>query len=184
MKSYIFLSAIVGIVALISCETDCPDPPECPTCELEDLIQNTEWGEKVKAELISLFFDIEDLALVRVYNTTGDILHWSGFDAGDPMTDSRQIQVDFLEVELLLVWKRFVEGHWTHSVIRINYDAINTTVLQNVRFVKGGQVVRRANNVLFYVSDELDPFKTDGSKAQAVLPEGLNQTGSREIFRR
>ena len=182
MKNYVMLIAgFLTLIALVSCEEQCP---ECIECELEHIGQNSEWGEKVKTELIALFFDIEDMALVRVYNTTGDILHWSGYDAGDPLTDSRQIQVDFLDTELMLVWKRFVEGKWTHSVIKIQYDAINTTVLQYVSFIQGGQVVRRANNVLIYVSDNFDPFSMDGSQASAVAPEGLNETHSREIFRR
>ncbi len=175
------IAGFLTLIGLVSCETECQ---ECIECELEHLGQNSEWGDKVKTELISLFFDIEDLALVQVYNTTGDIQHWSGFDAGDPLEDSRQIQVDFLDTELMLVWKRFVEGKWTHSVINIQYDAINTTVLQYVSFIQGGQVVRRANNVLIYVSDDLDPFKTDGSQASAVGPEGLKETLSIEIFRK
>ncbi len=132
MKNYVILIAgFLILIALTSCEKECP---ECIKCELEHVGLNSEWGDKVKTELISLFFDIEDLALVQVYNTTGDIQHWSGFDAGDPLKDSRQIQVDFLDTELMLVWNRFVDGTWTHSVINIQYDAINTSVLQYVSY--------------------------------------------------
>ena len=172
------------MIIFVSCEKECTDCPECLECNLEHPGLNSEWGEKVKAELTSLFFDIEDLALVRVYNTSGDILHWSGFDAGNPEEDSRQIQVDLLDTELVLVWKRYVDGKWTHSLIRINYDIVTTTVLQNVSFIKGGQVIRRANNVLIYVSDEFDPLKTDGAVANAAAPEGVKQTLSREILRK
>jgi hypothetical protein len=182
MKNYVVL--IVGIlasIAFVSCEKDAPEYIEC---ELEHLSPISEWGEKVREELISLFFDIEDLALVRVYNTTGDITHWSGFDAGDPSEDSRQIQVDLLETELILIWKRFVEGKWTHSVIRVNYDDINTTVLQNISFIKGGQVVRRANNVLIFASDSYQPLKVDGRIANAIPPEQYKENSSREVFSR
>jgi len=181
MKKVMLIAGFLTLIALISCEKQSIESFEC---ELEHLGLNSEWGEKVKTELIALFFDIEDLALVRVYNTTGDILHWSGFDAGDPLTDSRQIQVDFLDTELMLVWKRFVEGKWTHSVIKIQYEAINTTVLQYVSFIQGGQVVRRANNVLIYASDNFDPFAIDGVQASAAVPEGQRETFSREIFRK
>lgn len=181
MKTSIVIAGILTLIVLMSCEKDCL---VCPECDLEHLGQNSIWGEKVKKDLSSLFLDIEDIALVRVYNTTGDVTHWSGYDAGDPLKDSRQIQVDFLDTELMLVWKRFAEGKWTHSVIRINYDDINVTVLQYVSFIKGGQVVRRANNVLFFVSDHFDPLKLDGSEANAVSPDGLNETYSVEIFRK
>lgn len=185
MKKNLLLTAgILLMITFVSCELESPDCPECLECDLEHLGINSEWGEKVKAELTSLFFDIEDLALVRVFNTSGDILHWSGFDAGDPLEDSRQIQVDLLETELVLIWKRFVDGKWTHSLIKVRYDDITTTVLQNVSFLQGGQVFRRANNVLIYASDEFDPFATDGVIANAAAPEGVKQTNSREIFRK
>lgn len=172
------------MIIFVSCEKESMDCPECLECELEHLGLNSEWGEKVKAELSSLFFDIEDLALVRVYNTSGDVQYWSGFDAGNPEEDSRQIQVDLLETELILIWKRFVDGKWTHSLIKIRYNDITTTILQNVSFIKGGQVFRRANNVLIYVSDEFDPFDTDGVVANAPAPDDVKQTYSREIFRK
>ena len=186
-KSLLLAAAVLGMIVIVSCEKDCPDCEvcvECLECELEHLGQNSEWGEMVRAELTSLFFDIEDLALLRVYNTSGDVCHWSGFDAGNPMEDSRQIQVDFLETELILIWKRFVDGKWTHSLIKIRYDFINTAVLQNVSFIKGGQVFRRANNVLIFVSDEFDPLVKDGAEANAMAPEGLKETASLEIFRK
>lgn len=175
---------ILLMIILASCEEEYPDCPECMECELEHLGLNSEWGEKVKAELTSLFIDIEDLALMRVFNTSGDILHWSGFDAGNPMEDSRQIQVDLLETELVLIWKRFVDGKWNHSLIRVRYNDITTTILQNVTFIRGGQVYRRANNVLIYASDKFTPLETDGATANAAIPEGVKQTFSREILRK
>jgi len=53
------------MVMLGSCEKTCP---ECPLCETEAALL-TEWGEHVKAELVSPFLDIEDLALCQVWNT-------------------------------------------------------------------------------------------------------------------
>jgi len=185
MKKRLFVAAaILGMILIVSCEKECPFCEECVECELEHLGQNSEWGELVRAELTSLFIDIEDLALLRVYNTSGDVCYWSGFDAGNPMEDSRQIQVDFLETEMILIWKRFVDGKWTHSLIKIRYDFITTAILQNVSFVKGGQVIRRANNVLIFVSDDFGPIEKDGVEANALAPEGVNETGSLEIFRK
>jgi hypothetical protein len=72
MKKNLLLTAgILLMITLVSCEQECLDCPECLECELEHLGLNSEWGDKVKAELTSLFFDIEDLALVRVFNTSG-----------------------------------------------------------------------------------------------------------------
>lgn len=182
MKNYVMLIAGLIILLAPSCEKEVQEYPDSVACELEHVGLNSEWGEKVKTELILLFSDIEDLALVRVYNTSGDIAYWSGFDAGDPMEDSRQIQVDFLDTTLRLVWKRFVEGKWKHSLIEIKYDDINTTVLQYVKFIEGGMVVRRANNVLIFISDLTHPSQVDGVLADAVKPEGLIETSSKEIF--
>ena len=185
MKTSIMIAAAALVLGgLVSCEMTCPDCPPCSDCELEHLGENTEWGEKVKAELMTLFLDIEDLALVRVFNTSGDSLIWSGFDAGNPEEDSRQIQVDFMETDLVLVFKRFVEGYWTHSLIRIPYNSINATVLQIVKFVQGGSIYRRANNVLIFISDSEEPYIMEGSQATAQLPDGLEETGLREIFSR
>ena len=183
-KPLILVAAILAMIVVVSCEKECPECVECEKCELEHLGLNSEWGEKVKADLTSLFFEIEDLALLRVYNNSGDVCHWSGFDAGNAMEDSRQIQVDFLETELILIWKRYVEGKWTHSMISINYDDITSAILQNVTFIKGGQVVRRANNVLIFISDDLNPVETDGAIANAVAPEGLKEISLQEIFRK
>ena len=69
-KNLVFTAGILTMIMCVSCEIDPPDCPECHECELEHLGINSEWGEKVKADLTSLFFDIEDLALVRVFNTS------------------------------------------------------------------------------------------------------------------
>lgn len=182
MKNHLLLFAGFILLLAPSCEKECPECPECIACELEHVGLNSEWGEKVRNELIQLFYDIEDLALVRVYNTSGDITYWSGFDAGDPMEDSRQIQVDFMDTTLRLIWKRFEEGSWKHSLIELKYDDINTTVLQYVKFIEGGMVVRRANNVLLFICDHKRPCQVDGVLADAANPEGLIETSSREIF--
>jgi hypothetical protein len=69
-------------------------------------------------------------------------------------------------------------------LINLRYDEIVTTVVQNVTFLKNGQVFRRANNVLIFVSDAFDPFSMDGSEAMAGDPDGQKITQSREVFRK
>ena len=168
MKNYVMI--ILGILTFLAVPSCEKERTEYIECELEHLAQNSEWGEKVKSELVSLFIDIEELNLVQVYNTTGDVQHWSGYDYGNPEVDSRQIQVDFFDTDMVLIFKRFVNGKWTNSAISIPFNVINTAVLQYVTIVKGGQVIRRANNILIYVSDKFDPYSMDGSIANATAP--------------
>lgn len=145
--------AVALLLAPSGCEK-CDVPCDCPDCPPVDSVVLTEMGEKMKLELQQLFLDVEDLALMRIYNCTGDTCYWSGFDAGDPMTDSRQIEIKFFETELMAIFKRFTEGSWTHSSVTIPFNSVITYVLQNVKFVNpGGQVIRRANNVLIYLKD-------------------------------
>lgn len=149
--------AVVLLLAPPACEK-CDPPCDCPDCPPVDSLLLTEMGEKMKAELQQLFLDIENLALLRFYNCSGDTCYWSGFDAGDPMTDSRQIQLDFFETELLAVFKMFTGGKWTLSSVAVPFNQVLSFVIQNVTFVNGsGQVIRRANNVLIYLKDGTCP---------------------------
>ena len=172
-KTYIWLSVFLplGIGLMLfshGCdETICPDS-ECLECPQVDSLKLTEMGEKMKVELEQLFLDIEDLALLRVYNCTGDTCYWSGFDAGDPQNDSRQIQLEFLECEMIAIFKRFEDGRWTNSYVRVPYDFVVAYVLQQSNFVNShGQIFRRANNVLIYLKDGTCP-EVDGSDSVDV----------------
>lgn len=166
MKTLMMLAAITAFVALTSCETECT---ECPVCELEHAGELSEWGEQVKAELVSLFLDVEDLALCQVWSADSQTRFWSGY--GSNGADSREIQIDFMNTELVLVFVQFINGKWTSSMIRIPYEMVITTVLQYATHVEGGMVVRRANNVLIYMSDQFDPTgQMDGVEAVAIPP--------------
>ena len=165
--SMILMISVLGIFT--SCEKECLDCPPCeeaPECEL------TDWGMHVKNELISLFLDVEDLALCQVWSADGQTRFWSGY--GSNGEDSREVLYDFLELELVLTFRQFVNGKWNTGLIRIPYDQVMTTILQYVTCVEGGMVVRRANNILLYMSDQFDPnLQEDGVDAMAIPPSDL-----------
>jgi hypothetical protein len=139
------------------------------SCKKEESA-NTAWGEKIKEELEILFDGIEDLAYCKVYDCAGDTLYWSGFDAGNPEEDSRQIEYSFMETELVLIYKRYLveEGHWTNSMIQVKYNDVATYVLQYATFVGAtGGVYRKANKVLIFMKDDADPPVLNGSEGNA-----------------
>lgn len=165
---------------LNACETECP---ECIDCQLDHVGELTEWGQHVKDELVSLFLDLEDLALCQVWSSDNQTRHWSGY--GSNGEDSREIQVDFLDTELVLVFNQFVNGKWNSSMIRVPYDLVITTVLQFVTHCEGGMVVRRANNVLIFMSKEFDPdAHLDGTTAMAIPPSYLKVSHEKLILQR
>lgn len=173
----ICLACSLGLMMMASCESSCP---ECPGCELDHVQALSEWGEKVKAELMCLFLDIDDLLLAQVHNTSGDSLHWSGYDGGEPGKDSRRIQVDFLETELILVFSYFREGKWQHSYIRLQYEIVTSVIVQDVTVHDlEGKVVRRASNVLIFVLDgEEAPIHSGvvADRAESVINDVLSKT--------
>lgn len=176
MKSLLMITATTILVILTSCEKECPEPLPC---DLEHVGELTEWGEHVKAELTALFLDIEDLSLCQVWSADGQDRFWSGYNSNGK--DSRTIQVDFLNTELVLVYKQFINGHWSSSLIRVPYDMVITTVLQFATHMEGGMVARRSNNVLIYMSDHFDPeIYLDGVEAMAIPP--ANQEVNQENF--
>lgn len=139
------------------------------SCEKEECV-NTEWGEKMKEELVILFDGIEDLAYCKIFNCAGDSCYWSGFEAGDPTVDSRQIQVTFMETELELIYKRYLveEGCWTHSMVQVRYNDVATYVLQYATFLDGiGHAYRKANNILIFMKDDANPPVLNGSEGDA-----------------
>lgn len=139
------------------------------SCEKEEQT-NTGWGEKIKDELEILFSDIDDLAYCKVFNCAGDSCYWSGFDAGDPMEDSRQIEISFMETELVMTYKRYLieEEFWTNSMVEVRYNDVATYVLQYATFVgKTGGVYRKANNVLIFMQDDAAPPVLNGSTGDA-----------------
>lgn len=180
MKNLLIVNGLIALMMLSACETECP---ECIECQLDHAGELTQWGEHVKAELVSLFLDLEDLALCQVWRADSQTRYWSGY--GSNGTDSREVQVDFLNLELVLVFKQFVNGKWNSSMIRIPYDLVMSTVLQYVTQVEGGMVVRRANNVLIYMSDQFDPYDyTDGVEAVSIPPTYLKVSHEKLIIQK
>jgi hypothetical protein len=174
------ITAITILVILTSCEKESPEPLPCDREQVGEL---TEWGEQVKAELTSLFLDIEDLSLCQVWSSDGQVRYWSGYNSNG--ADTREIQVDFLSAELILVYKQFVNGHWSSSLIRVPYDMVITTVLQFATHIDGGMVIRRSNNILIYMSDQFDPETyVDGVEAMAIPPAGLKVNREKTILQR
>ncbi len=179
-KEILVVSMVATLTLLNSCEKE---PAECTLCEPEPVSELSEWGEHVKDALISLFIDVEDLALCQVWSADSETRFWSGY--GSNGEDSREIQYEFLEKELVLVHKQFVNGKWCNSMIRIPYELVITTVLQYATHVEGGMVVRRANNILIYMSDQFDPDSfQDGVDACCIPPSYLKVTHERLILQK
>jgi hypothetical protein len=63
MKSLTMIAGILVLGLLTSCEMECPD---CPSCEEPGECELTEWGMHVREELISLFLDVEAMAIPPV----------------------------------------------------------------------------------------------------------------------
>jgi hypothetical protein len=132
----------------------------------------SEWGEHVREELISLFLDVDDLALCQVWSADSQTRFWSGY--GSNGEDSREIQYDFLSLELVLIFRQFENGRWHSGMIKVPYDLVIMTVLQYATHVQNGMVVRRANNILIYVGNDFDPEKSlDGIDAMCIPPSCL-----------
>ncbi len=176
--SMILMISILGIFT--SCEKECLD---CPPCEETPECVLTDWGMHVKNELISLFLDVEDLALCQVWSADGQTRFWSGY--GSNGEDSREVLYDFLNTELVLTFRQFVNGKWNSGMIRIPYDQVMMTVLQYVTKVEGGMVVRRANNILIYMSNQFDPLlQEDGVDAMATPPSDLKVSHEKMVFQK
>lgn len=178
MKKVMFIVGILALIALVSCEQECPG---CFECELEHLGENSEWGEMIKSDLQNTFLGIEELFRVAVFNTVGDTTYWSGLDFGGIDDDPRQIQVDFLEIELVLIFKNFQNGRWTHCLTQIPYNDIVTYVLQYVTIIRNGQVVRIANSVLIFLADGANPPVIIGHSAEIADPVGYSVNITKKI---
>lgn len=180
MKSLLFIAIVVAFGMLTSCEKECP---VCPACELEHVGELTDWGTHVKEDLISLFLDVEDLALCQVWSADGQTRYWSGY--GSNGEDSREVLYDFLNLELVLTFRQFVNGKWNSGMIKVPYDQVIMTVLQYATHMENGMVVRRANNILIYVSDQFDPaVSTDGVDAVCIPPSCLQVSHEKLILKK
>lgn len=180
-KAFRILTMLVTVVisgTILSCEEQCP---ECEPCEEIVECELTDWGVHVREELISLFLDVEDLALCQVWSADSQTRFWSGY--GSHGEDSREVLYDFLNLELVLTFRQYVNGKWTSSMIRLPYNLVIMTVLQYVTRVESGMVVRRANNILIYMSNEFDSTDNqDGVDAMAIPPSSLHVTHEKLVL--
>ena len=180
MKTMTMILMISFLGIFTSCEKECL---ECPPCEEPPECELTDWGLHVKNDLISLFLDVKDLALCQVWSADGQTRFWSGY--GSNGKDSREVLYDFLNLELVLTFRQFVNGKWNSGLIQVPYEQVIMTVLQYATHMENGMVVRRANNILIYVSDQFDPaLSTDGVDAVCIPPSCLQVSHEKLILKK